>query len=112
VLASIVSGRSELRGAGHVALKESDRRAGTVLLARSLGARVHRSRRGLVVEGTSAPRPFVLRHLADHRMVMSAAVGALAARGRSTVGDASAVQKSFPGFWTTLDAITQERADR
>jgi len=107
VLAAIVPGRSELRGAAHVAFKESDRRAGTAQLARSLGARVRTSRHGLVIEGTDSPRPFSLPHLSDHRSVMSAAVGALASRGPSVVGDARAVEKSFPGFWTTLRGITE-----
>jgi 3-phosphoshikimate 1-carboxyvinyltransferase len=107
VLAAIVPGRSELRGAAQVAFKESDRRAGTALLARSLGARVRGSNRGLVIEGTDSPRPFSLPSLSDHRSVMSATVGALAVRGRSVVGDARAVEKSFPGFWTTLGGITE-----
>jgi 3-phosphoshikimate 1-carboxyvinyltransferase len=107
VLAAVVRGRSELRGAAHAALKESDRRAGTALLARSLGARVGSSSRGLEIEGTDSPRAFALPNLTDHRLVMSAAVGALAARGTSKVGERHAVDKSFPGFWTTLRTITQ-----
>jgi len=106
VLASIVPGRSELTGAAHVAFKESDRRAGTALLARSLGARVHGSARGLVIEGTDSPRRFLLPTLSDHRSVMSAAVGALSVRGPSVVGDARVVAKSFPDFWSTLRGIT------
>jgi 3-phosphoshikimate 1-carboxyvinyltransferase len=112
VLAAIVPGRSELRGAAHVALKESDRRAGTALIARSLGARVRPSSRGLVIEGTDSPCPFSLPSLNDHRLVMSAAVGALAPRGSSVVGDTRAVEKSFPGFWTTLREITEGVPDR
>lgn len=112
VLAAIVPGRSELRGAAHVAFKESDRRAGTALLARSLGARVRPSPHGLVVEGTDSPRPFSLPDLKDHRLVMSAAVGALVPRGSSVVGDVRAVEKSFPGFWTTLREITEGAQDR
>jgi 3-phosphoshikimate 1-carboxyvinyltransferase len=112
VLAATVRGRSELRGAAHVALKESDRRAGTALLARSLGARVRASSRGLVIEGTDSPRAVSLPNLTDHRLVMSAAVGALAARGTSRVGERRAVEKSFPDFWTTLRRITQGDSGR
>lgn len=112
VLAALVPGRSELRGAAHVALKESDRKAGTALIARSLGARVRSSARGLVIEGTSSPRPFSLPRLTDHRLVMSAAVGALATRGASVVGDARAVEKSFPDFWRVLGEITGEVTGR
>lgn len=106
VLAAVAPGRSVLCGAEHVEVKESDRRRGTVRLARALGARVRAAPQGLVIEGTSSPRAFALVDLTDHRLVMSAAVGALAANGRSSVGDGSAVRKSFPGFWRCLGALT------
>lgn len=107
VLAAVVRGRSVLRGAAQVTLKESDRRAGTVRLARSMGARVRSSGEGLVIEGTDSSHPFSLPSLLDHRLVMSAAVGALVPRGTSVVGDTRAVEKSFPGFWTTLREVTE-----
>ena len=105
-IAAVTPGRSVLRGAVHVASKESDRRVGTIRLARALGARVRASPDRLLVEGTREPRALALRDLADHRMMMSAAVGALAARGRSTLGPREAVNKSFPGFWEALRTVT------
>jgi 5-enolpyruvylshikimate-3-phosphate synthase len=39
---------------------------------------------------------------------MSAGVGALAGDGPSWIGDASAVSKSFPGFWTMLATLREE----
>lgn len=105
-IAAVTAGRSELRGAEQVVLKESDRRTGTIELARALGARVRVSPGCLVIEGARAPRPLRRQGLSDHRMVMSAAIGALAARGRSTLGDARAVSKSFPGFWEALRTVT------
>lgn len=106
VLASVVRGRSLLLGASHVAGKESDRRVGTERVARGLGARVRRVPGGLAVEGTGSPRPLSLRDLSDHRMVMSAAVGALVAEGPSSIGDARAVDKSFPKFWEVLHQLS------
>jgi len=107
VLAAAIPGRSELRGASHVVAKESDRRAGTRKLVRALGARVTSSEQGLVIEGRRPLRPFILRGEADHRLVMSATVGALASAGPCTINDASAVRKSFPGFWDALGRLTE-----
>ncbi len=108
VLAAVTPGRSRLRGAAHVVHKESDRRAGTARVARAFGARVMRAAGGLTIEGTAAPRRVSLLDLTDHRLLMSAAVGALAADGPSELGPAEAVGKSFPGFWSTLRALGAE----
>jgi 3-phosphoshikimate 1-carboxyvinyltransferase len=106
-LAATAPGTSRLVGAPHVFLKESDRRAETARLARALGARVRLAGGGLVIEGSSRPRAVRLPQLSDHRLVMSAAVGALAADRASLVGDATAVRKSFPGFWSVLADLSR-----
>jgi len=108
VLAAVAPGRSELLGAAHVAAKESDRKAETARLVRAIGARVHSRKDRLTVEGTSSPRSLQLDGLRDHRLVMSAAVGALAAPSPSRVSDASAVAKSFPGFFGALESLGVE----
>ena len=108
VLAAVAPGRSRISGAPHVAHKESDRRAGTVRLIRALGASVRETRAGLVVTGILSPKAIRLSHLEDHRMVMSAAVGALAGSGPSQVGPAEATRKSFPEFWLALRKLGAE----
>ncbi|MCI4372499.1 MAG: 3-phosphoshikimate 1-carboxyvinyltransferase [Thermoplasmata archaeon] len=108
VLAASVAGTSLLRGAAHVVHKESNRRAETVRLASAFGARVRSSQAGLRIEGRGHLRPVDLPELSDHRVVMSAAVGALAASGPSRIGEAEAVRKSFPGFWRALERLGGE----
>ncbi|MFY9717487.1 MAG: 3-phosphoshikimate 1-carboxyvinyltransferase [Thermoplasmata archaeon] len=105
VLAASARGVSTLVGAAHVASKESDRRAETIRLATQMGAKVRASRGGLRIEGTGDPTPLSIRGADDHRIVMSAAIGALAASGASTVGRPEAVAKSFPEFWSVLAQI-------
>ncbi|MGI0132510.1 MAG: 3-phosphoshikimate 1-carboxyvinyltransferase [Thermoplasmata archaeon] len=106
VLASSVAARSILRGGPHLAAKESDRRAATAQLARSFGAKVTTLPNAIIVRGRSAGLAAVRENtLTDHRLVMSAAVGALAASGTSSVGSADAVRKSFPQFWDVLDRL-------
>ena len=109
VLAATAPGTSRLLGASQVVWKESDREAGTARLARALGARVRAGRPGLAIEGTVNPRAISLGDLTDHRMVMSAAVAALATGAPSNVGRAEAVRKSFPGFWNALTELSRGR---
>lgn len=101
-LAATIPARSRLLGAPHILHKESNRRVSTTRLARALGARVRSTRRGLEILGASRVRPLDLTGLDDHRLVMSAAVGALAADSPSRIADAACVGKSFPGFWLAL----------
>ncbi|HTT74168.1 MAG TPA: 3-phosphoshikimate 1-carboxyvinyltransferase [Thermoplasmata archaeon] len=108
VLAALAPGTSRLAGAAHVVHKESDRRSGTARLVRALGARAEVRANALRIEGTPRPRALELPSETDHRMVMSAAIGALAGPGGSRIGDAGAVAKSFPGFWDALAAVVPE----
>ncbi len=105
VLAAASRGESRLAGASQVAHKESDRSVGTAELANAMGATVIARGGTLVIRGTDRPTGFALRDARDHRIVMSAAVGALAGSTRSTVSDARAVGKSYPAFWEALRSI-------
>lgn len=105
VLAAAIPDRSELRGAEQIVHKESDRRSGTVRLARALGAEALFDGASLTIRGRARPTRFTVTDLHDHRLVMSAATAALVADGPSTIGDARAVRKSYPGFWSALGAL-------
>jgi 3-phosphoshikimate 1-carboxyvinyltransferase len=109
VLAATARGTSRLLGAAHAAVKESDRRAETIRLVRKMGATSRVTARGLEIRGTDRPRPIVLGTARDHRIVMSAAVGALSASGPSTIGEVDAVGKSFPEFWNVLARLAGRR---
>ncbi len=104
-LAATIPGRSVLRGASHVIFKESNRRTETVRLVRALGGKVRASRDRLAITGSTRPRALRLRGIDDHRLVMSAAVAALGGDGTSSIADAAAVGKSFPGFWEALGSL-------
>lgn len=104
-LAAAAEGRSVLRGAAHAAAKESDRRTETARLARAMGAEAAVTKDRIVVDGSARVPPYRLRGIRDHRLLMSGAVGALAATGPVRLDDAGCVAKSFPGFfevWSRL----------
>ncbi|MCI4331035.1 MAG: 3-phosphoshikimate 1-carboxyvinyltransferase [Thermoplasmata archaeon] len=104
-LSAATPGRHWIRGATHAAGKESDRRRATARLVRALGGRATLTARTLRIDGTARPRSIGHAQWDDHRMVMSAAVGALAARLPSSIGDPRTVRKSFPEFWTVFRGL-------
>jgi 3-phosphoshikimate 1-carboxyvinyltransferase len=113
VLAAVTPGAtSELRAGPQLRKKESDRLAESPKLAAALGAVVSTRGPWLRIRGAAEASPVRLEALHDHRLVMSATVGALAARGPSRIGPAENVAKSFPGFWTAIDRLRRARRPR
>ncbi|MCI4358323.1 MAG: 3-phosphoshikimate 1-carboxyvinyltransferase [Thermoplasmata archaeon] len=104
-LAARSSSVSRIHGALHAAVKESDRRKGSADLVRGLGARAVLTRNLLEVRPALRSGPVVWKGSLDHRLVMSAAIACLGGSGAGRVGDARAVGKSFPGFWSQLRAL-------
>ena len=98
LLGCFAEGDTEVRGAGELRVKESDRIAAVVDGLRALGAAIEATADGFVVHGTGGLRGGRLEAGGDHRMALLGAVAGLAsAEGVEVVGiDAAAV--SYPGF--------------
>ncbi len=104
------TGSSTLSGAPHLRHKESDRWAETIDLAQAFGARTRSASGHLTIRPPRQTTPIHRSNATDHRLVMSAAVGALAAPGPSRIGDARSVAKSYPGFWDDLARLLPRAA--
>jgi len=103
----------ELRDAGELRVKESDRIAVLAENLRRMGAQVEERRDGLRVEGRRAGRlrgAEVDPH-GDHRMAMAFAVAALGAEGPSVIRDADCVAISYPEFFATLERLVDRKAN-
>ncbi|MGE0789684.1 MAG: 3-phosphoshikimate 1-carboxyvinyltransferase [Sandaracinaceae bacterium] len=97
-IASLARGRSDVRDASELRVKESDRLATIARVLAAFGADVTELDDGLHVHGT---RKLLGAHVAsegDHRIAMSAAVLGMAAEGETVVDDVACVETSFPGF--------------
>ena len=108
VAAAAASGVSVFRDMGELRVKESDRFAGAMDLARRLGARSWADGDDFYVEGlgsSSKFEDFVVNAGLDHRFVMSAAVAAAAGRGGVIDGEAT-VASSYPHFFSDLGSLT------
>jgi 3-phosphoshikimate 1-carboxyvinyltransferase len=98
-------GTVEVRGAGELRVKESDRIAALVAGFRGLGIEADERPDGFIVAGANgAARPAggAADARMDHRMAMAFAIAALAAERPSTIAGADIVAISYPGFFETL----------
>jgi len=103
VTAAFARGKTVIRNIGHVRLKESDR-VGTLAgeLAK-MGVQVEEGKDWLAVEGGETKGAEIETHN-DHRLAMSFAIAGLAVPGIRIQGE-RCVDKSFPGFWETLEKL-------
>ena len=97
VAAALAEGRTVVRGAAELRVKESDRIAVTASALQALGARVLETPDGAVIDGGPLHGGTVDSH-GDHRVAMSLAIAAQLADGEVRIGDCANVATSFPGF--------------
>ena len=109
-LACLVQGRSRVRGAAHLRLKESDRIAATVDNARRLGFQAEEHEDGFsIVGGERAPlrRREPIDPRSDHRIAMSFAVAGLGLEGVE-IAQPGCVAKTYPEFWSDLTGLVAD----
>ena len=108
LLATQAEGVSRVRGADELRVKESDRIAVLVAGFRALGVEADERADGYAIRGSgSPPRGGAADARGDHRMAMTFAIAALAAREPSTIDGADAVGISYPGFFDMLAQLTR-----
>jgi 3-phosphoshikimate 1-carboxyvinyltransferase len=109
VLATQAHGRTEVRGAAELRVKESDRIDAIADVLGAMGAQIETFEDGFAIEGAQPLRGALIEPQGDHRIAMAAAVASLVARGTTTIFDAECVGVSYPSFFRTLRAAQGER---
>ena len=108
VAATQAEGRTVVRDAQELRVKETDRIATTVSELKKLGAKIQETPDGFIVDGPTPLRGNRVDCHGDHRLAMALAVAGLIADGETTVRNAHVTADSFPGFETTLRALEVE----
>jgi len=106
VVGTQLDGGIEIRDAGELRHKETDRLRATAENLRRMGAEVIEQADGLVVSGPTQLRGARVDSYGDHRIAMSFSVAALVADGPTEILDADCVKISFPEFFELLKSIT------
>lgn len=105
-LAARASGTTTIRDAEELRVKESDRIATMASVLRAFGVACEELPDGIVVEGREGPLEAAeVDSRGDHRIAMTAAVLALAAKAPSRITDCDCIATSFPRFVGTLRAL-------
>jgi 3-phosphoshikimate 1-carboxyvinyltransferase len=103
VAAASAKGRTRIRGAAELRVKESDRIAVMAKGLRALGVAVEETPDGAIIEGGRIGGGDV-DSCGDHRCAMSFAVAGLVAREAVRIHDCANVATSFPGFMELANA--------
>lgn len=104
--AARASGRTTVRGAAELRVKESDRLATLAANLIGLGVTVHELDDGLVVDGTDAPLRGAIATEGDHRIAMAFGLLDALPGVEVEIDDPDCVAVSYPGFWVDLDRAT------
>jgi 3-phosphoshikimate 1-carboxyvinyltransferase len=99
----------EIRNAGELRVKESDRIAVLVENLRKMGAKVEERPDGLKVEGRRAGKLHgaEIEPHGDHRIAMAFAVAGLGAEGETVIRDAVCAGVSYPAFFADLSRLAE-----
>lgn len=105
IVAAACPGRTRIYGGKRLRFKESDRIEAVCRLLKSLGAQAEETEDGLIIHGGKALTGGTADSVGDHRIAMSAAIGAALCQGPVTVLGAEAVGKSDPKFWEVYETM-------
>ena len=107
VLAAFATGKTVVKGAAELRVKESDRIAAIVAMLRANGVEVEETEDGFIIEGCGGPVPgggLVETHH-DHRIAMSALIMGTAAQQPVSIDDAAMIATSYPDFMKHMAAL-------
>jgi len=107
VMATQARGRTVIRDAKELRVKESDRLAVMGEALARAGARIELFDDGCAIEGPTPLRGIPVQTRLDHRIAMAMAIAQLFANGEEVVlDDVACVATSFPSFFALLDQVS------
>jgi 3-phosphoshikimate 1-carboxyvinyltransferase len=107
VAAAMAAGRTVVRDARELRVKETDRIKAMADNLRLAGVKVEESEDGMTVYGAEKFKAFNADSCGDHRIAMSMLVAGLAADGSCTVDDTDCIATSFPNFFNLLEQVSR-----
>jgi len=105
VMACFAEGTTIIKDAAELKVKESNRIEVMVTNLSRMGAHVTATDDGMIIEGGYPLHGAKIDSHLDHRIAMSFAVAALAARGETKIQDADCVKISYPTFYEDLSKL-------
>ncbi len=107
VAAACASGRTVIRDARELRVKETDRITAMAENLRLSGIAVEETEDGMIIGGGGSFVPFTADSKGDHRIAMSMLVAGLVAPDSSRVDDIDCIATSFPNFLALLEQVAR-----
>ena len=104
-VASVAEGTTVIYGASRLRLKESDRLMTVSSFLSELGADIHQTDDGLIINGKKKLNGGCVNSFGDHRIAMSVAIASSVCENQVVLQGAEAVNKSYPDFWQDMNAL-------
>lgn len=106
VLGACAEGRTVIRDAAELRVKESDRIASMATNLRALGVPVEEQPDGMILQRAErVGGAHNLRSFGDHRIAMAMAILALRAAQPVTLSQVACVDTSYPEFWAAIRSL-------
>ncbi len=106
-IAPFTAGGLEVRDAGELRVKESDRLSAVTRNLEAMGAQVEQTENGWRIPGGQRLHGAEIESYDDHRIAMAFAIAALRAEGDSVIHNADCVAISYPGFFEDLEKLVE-----
>lgn len=103
--AAVAEGRTVIRDAAELKVKESNRICTMAEGLSRLGAKVEETEDGLIIDGGAALHDGAVESYSDHRIAMSFAILSLVTDGEVRISDPDCVNISAPTFYEDLKSL-------
>lgn len=107
VAAALAEGRTVIRDAQELRVKESDRISVVAENLRRMGATVEEFADGMEIVGGAKLKGAEIHSLGDHRIAMSFAIAGLFAEGETVIHGAECIETSYPGFIREIEKLQE-----
>lgn len=108
LLSTQAKGRTIIRNAEELKVKETDRIVAVVTELQKLGAKIEATEDGMIIDGPTKLHGGQLKSYGDHRIGMMAAVAALITDTPIELDDADCIAVSYPSFFEHVDTLVHE----
>lgn len=107
LLATQANGRTIIRDAEELKVKETDRIAAVVETLKRLGANIEATEDGMVIEGPTNLTGAEVDSYGDHRIGMMAAIAGLVTEGSVVLNNSECISISYPDFFEHLKSVVK-----
>lgn len=105
LLATQANGKTVIRDAEELRVKETDRIDAVVDVLRTLGAKIESLEDGMIIHGKTPLHGGIVKSYSDHRMAMMAIIASLIAKEDVVLDDIRSIAVSYPQFLEDLKRI-------